>query len=131
MANIMFFRTAIGIAFALSLVTSSSHAGEFKNCKAEFRKCTGIKGYCVWVGVPLESNCDKKCQIKIMRDIQNKFGVGILSTETSREQTGCVGFRQDLNGTEKGAVCLATLLGYRFDPVGCNRSGWPYNVITD
>ena len=119
------------LSFAVAMTAPSSQAGELKDCKAEFRKCKSVKGACVWIGVPLGSQCDKKCQLKLMRKIQGTFGVGVLSSAAPREPTGCVGFRADIDGTEKGAKCLASQLGYRFDPTGCNVSGWPYNVKTD
>jgi hypothetical protein len=125
------FCVILGTALAVLMASPSSHAGEFKDCKAEFRKCKSINGACVWLGVPLGSSCDKKCQMKLMHTIQNKFDVGIVSSAARKEPTGCVGFRPDIDGTEKGAMCLANLLGYRFDPIGCNVSGWPYNVRTD
>jgi len=131
MANTPVFRTLLGILFALSLASQPSHAGEIKNCKAEFRRCTSIRGACVWLGIPVGSHCDKKCQIKLMREIQAKFGVGVVSAAAHKEPTRCVGFRSDIDGTEKGAMCLAEQLGYKFDPTGCNTTGWPYNVRTD
>ena len=132
MASSNLFTSAIlGLTLVISTIPSSSHAGEVKNCKAELRGCVGAKGACVWLGIPKESTCDKACQIGIMRRIQNKFPVGVISIPSPKEPRGCVGFRSDLNGTEKGAMCLAEQLGYRFDPIGCNVAGWPYNVVTN
>lgn len=99
------------------------------HCKAEFRKCDRLDGACVWLGIPLDLDCDRNCQIALMAKIQQKVGTGVVSTASKKGVRGCVGFRTDLDGTADGAMCLARHLGYEYDPEGCNVSGWAYNVV--
>ena len=99
------------------------------HCKAEFRKCDRLDGACVWLGIPLDLDCDRNCQIGLMQKIGRKVGTGVRSSASRAGVHGCVGFRTDLDGTPDGAMCLAEHLGYRYDPEGCNVSGWAYNVI--
>lgn len=99
------------------------------HCKAEFRKCDKLDGACVWLGIPLDLDCDRNCQIGLMKKIALKVGTGVRSSASRPEVHGCVGYRTDLDGTPAGAMCLAEHLGYHYDPEGCNVSGWAYNVI--
>jgi hypothetical protein len=120
-------------AFLLAAVSVHAHAQEGNtsrgHCEAEFRKCDRLGGACVWLGIPLDVDCDRGCQIRLMTKIQQQVGTGVRSSASKVGVHGCVGFRTDLDGTADGAMCLAKHLGYRYDPVGCNVSGWAYNVI--
>lgn len=36
------------------------------HCRAEFRKCDRVDGACVWLGIPVDLDCDRNCQIRLM-----------------------------------------------------------------
>lgn len=133
--NFILRSVATGV-FLLLLAGTATQAGaqEGKNlspghCRAEFRKCDRIDGACVWLGIPLDLDCDRNCQIQLMGRIQQKIGTGVRSSPSRPGEHGCVGYRPDLDGTPDGAMCLAEHLGYRYDPEGCNVAGWAYNVL--
>lgn len=99
-------------------------------CSKEMMSSIDSKYGCVSVGVPLGSTtCDMRCQTEVVSKL---FTAGVsvrFSAHFSlKNEVGCVGFRQDLGGTEGGAKCIAKILGYEFHSSGCNGDGYPYNV---
>ena len=129
MTNRLVTRTIFAFLIGLPLSSAPVYAGEKRSCEVEVRKCKSVRGTCIWVGVPLDVDCDSQCQMDVMRKIQDRFKVGVISGAAPKKRNGCVGYRPDIGGTEKGAKCLADHLGLAFDPEGCNVSGWAYNVI--
>lgn len=125
-------------ALTASLLVCISHgaiAGQRRvnlaHCKAELRKCDPVKGTCIFVGFPIDSDCDNACKAKLLTKVEALVQAIPKAAYSPKGVHGCVGFRPDLGGTEYGAMCLAKGLGYRYEPDSCNVSGWAYNIIAE
>lgn len=73
------------------------------------------------------SACNRDCQMKVIEKLYS-VGVSAAVRTSPMNRYSCVGYRKDISGTEEGAKCMAKLLGYQYDPSGCNTDGSPYSV---
>ena len=125
------------IAVAVLLMGVSLAAGAERarinaaHCPAEFRKCDPVMGTCVFVGIPVDSTCDRTCIARLITRIQQQIPTKMKIAASPKGVRGCVGYRPDLGGTEYGAMCLARGLGLRYESEGCSAGGWAYNVIAE
>jgi hypothetical protein len=105
-------------------------AGE-NDCSKEMAACSGSAYGCASLRAPVNvaAACDKDCQSHVVGRLY-AAGVSVTYDEVTpvAPPLGCVGFRKDIGGTEAGAQCIARLLGYTYNPRGCNEDGFPYTV---
>lgn len=131
-ARYMLQIAAAVVAMGVSLAAGAEGARvNVAHCQAEYRKCDPVFGACVFVGIPLDSTCDKTCIVRLLTKIQQQIPKDMKIAASAKGIHGCVGYRPDLGGTEYGAMCLAKHLGFRYEPEGCNASGWAYHVIAE
>ena len=98
------------------------------SCSVELQGCTGARGACVYMGVPVDGGvCDAKCQQRLVGRLQ-RSGITVIKAAAPAEPKGCVGYREDLGGTAQGARCLAHAIGYTYSADSCRRAGWPYSI---
>jgi hypothetical protein len=103
-------------------------------CSKELAVCKNREGICLRVEFDT-SKCNMSCQAEISRKL---YSVGILPDvfSFSTKHFSCVGYRKDKGGTEKGAQCLANLLGYKqvmaataaYESEGCFTYDMPYFI---
>jgi hypothetical protein len=99
------------------------------HCKAELRKCDPVRGTCIFVGFPVDSDCDTACKAKLITRVEELVPTMPMVAYAPSKFHGCVGYRVDIGGNEYGARCLAKALGYRYEPDGCHDAGWAYSII--
>jgi hypothetical protein len=104
--------------------------GTDDSCSKEMEVCRFWQNGCVSMGAPQgTSTCDMDCQAKVLAKLSAVDGIKVYShARSAPSPLDCVGFREDLGGTQAGAKCLAKVLGYEYRAVGCNEDGFPYNV---
>lgn len=95
-------------------------------CANKLTACRNWDGSCVSMTVDV-STCGRACQAEVLEKLYS-VGVSADIHTYPRDHYSCVGYRKDISGTEEGAKCIAKLLGYEYDPSGCNTDGHPYNV---
>jgi hypothetical protein len=95
-------------------------------CSKELTACRKLQGNCISMTVD-PSTCNRDCQMKVIEKLYS-VGVSAALRTYPMDHYSCVGYRRDISGTEEGAKCIAKLLGYEYDPHGCNTDGRPYNV---
>lgn len=103
-------------------------------CSKELTVCRNNEGICLMMNIDA-SKCNSVCQAELFRKLYS-VGVQPIAFTTPILHSACVGYRKDKGGTEKGAKCLADLLGYKrvieataaYDPEGCFTYDRPYYV---
>lgn len=94
-------------------------------CSKELTACSNKEGVCLMMNID-DSKCDSVCQAELFRKLYS-VGVQPIVSTAPILHSACIGYRKDKGGTEKGAKCLADLLGYKpvieataaYDPEGC------------
>jgi hypothetical protein len=94
-------------------------------CSKELTACSNKEGVCLMMNID-DSKCDSVCQAELFRKLYS-VGVQPIASTAPILHSACIGYRKDKGGTEKGAKCLADLLGYKpvieataaYDPEGC------------
>jgi len=96
---------------------------------AKYRQSSKYPSYFFHIRNNGQFKCDE-CVKNLADVISSKTGVPVTPDLSGYGAPGCIGYREDIGGSLKGAQCLAALLGehYHVDRQECSADGFPYPI---